>query len=464
MVLLASAIGGCTDAGRGPSVPPPPGPPARIVIVAGDGQSGDPGAALPDRVRFEVLDDANQPVAGIAVTINVIAGGGVASSTATTDAGGAISVTWTLGSEAEDQQLEARVNDGITARAHATTCLRVDCSAPPPLNALTLESFDTYDGSGQVVHPDVTEAPGIGAVRWLAITPYPGGRAEFENPSVYDAASGGGWQVPDGVVNPLTQPAPGGYLSDPDIVFDPGSDRLWLYYRQVLDGANQIRLMSSGDGVRWSAPITIVTAPDHQVVSPAVVSGSPGAPWTMWAVNAGSRGCTAATTTVERRTSSDGVHWSAPASVDLAQPDEIIWHIDVAWIAARREYWALYNTYPPGSTCATGALYLATSSDGLHWRTYPSPVARSGILDAFRDIIYRSTFEVDPGAGTVTLWISGAKYTQATGYVWRAATVTEPVNTLFRIISAPAPPRASLPPVGRNLPPPEPDVSPGEMR
>jgi hypothetical protein len=53
-------------------------------------------------------------------------------------------------------------------------------------------------------------------------------------------------------------------------------------------------------------------------------------------------------------------------------------------------------------------------------------VLRSGVSDAFRDVVYRSTFVVDEAGVTVTFWFSGASY--ATGdYVWRAATETRRV-------------------------------------
>ena len=156
-----------------------------------------------------------------------------------------------------------------------------------------------------------------------------------------------------------------------------------------------ILLSQSEDGIGWSAPEEVLRARSHEIVSPAVVRGSPVAPWAMFSVNSGPDGCTAHGTTVELRTSDDGRHWSAPVATDLAEPGQVAWHIDVQWIPARGEYWALYNTYPAGGTCTTDALRFARSPDGLHWTTARSPVLRRGVSDAFRDVVYRSTFVVD---------------------------------------------------------------------
>jgi hypothetical protein len=142
-------------------------------------------------------------------------------------------------------------------------------------------------------------------------------------------------------------------------------------------------------------------------------------------------------------------------TVDLAQPGQVIWHLDVEWIAARHEYWALYNTYAPGGTCTTGALYLATSTDGIHWNTFPSPVAARGVIPAFADIIYRSTFSVDDADGTVTFWISGADFTTGRGYVWRTAVITRPIAEVLGQVASRL--DLHLPEARPGLPPPEPD-------
>ena len=453
--LLAAA---CADV----SAPPPA--PAHLRVVQGDGQTGTGGAPLLRPVVFAVTDGSDRPVAGVEVTLAVVAGGGSVPVAATRTGPDGVTVTdWILGTAAGPQVLEARAEGVPAARATAAvgTCAPAVCpvSGPPVVDALELLTLATYEHSGQVVHPDVAAEVAIaGYPFWLAITPYPAGNPHFENPSIFQSANGRFWQTPEGLANPVVQPSQG-YLSDPDVVFEPEDGRLWMYYRQVVGDANVVLLSRSDDGVRWSASEEVLRAPSHEIVSPAVVRGSPAAPWTMFSVNSGADGCVARGTVVERRTSDDGERWSAPVATDLAEPGQVPWHIDVQWIPSRGEYWALYNTYPSGGSCTTDALRLARSVDGLHWRSFPSPVLRSGVSDAFRDVVYRSTFVVDEGGEHVTFWFSGASY--ATGdYVWRAATGTRRVEDLLRDVAQPAAERFV---VQADLPPPEPaDMPVGE--
>ena len=94
--------------------------------------------------------------------------------------------------------------------------------------------FDTYvrGGSPEAWH---------GRRYWYAATPYPGGKSEFENPSVFRNTHGG-WIPPAGVANPLARPEPVAYLSDhsPSSV-GPGPDGLGERHEAALalaDGAD----------------------------------------------------------------------------------------------------------------------------------------------------------------------------------------------------------------------------------
>jgi hypothetical protein len=156
----------------------------------------------------------------------------------------------------------------------------------------------------------------------------------------------------------------------------------------------------------------------------------------MWAVNAGPVGCKSGSTTVEHRTSTDGLHWSAPQTVDVSGPGALPpWHIDVIWVPEVEEFWALYNEKPP-QTCATPALRLSTSSDGITWTQHPTPVLRAGVTAEFNDIVYRSTFEYDARTDMVTLWYSGARAT-GESWTWSAAVERRSRGDLFRMIDTP---------------------------
>jgi len=452
-----------SDSPAGSARPPAPTGAAQVTVISGDRQQADPLDDLPEPVRFQVVDSAARGLAGVPVQFAVpIGGGSLDSNRAVTDSTGVVQVLWTMGPLGGIQTLEAHVGTRLLATATATTCDPSDCfpseNLSSSLSDATVLDLATYEGSGQAVHPSVVRGHRGTTGFWLAITPYPGGNSLYENPSIFRSRDAHSWVSPLGVTNPIVNPDATGYLSDPSIVVD-SAQRLWMFYREVVNQQNVILVTRSGNGRKWEAPTTVVTAPSHQVVSPSVVRGAPQAPWQMWSVNSGTPGCSAPVTTVERRTSPDGFNWSDPLTVELVQPGQSIWHIDVQWIPARAEYWALYNTYPVGTSCATNALYLARSPDGIRWTVYPSPIARAGVIAAFKDLVYKSTFMIDPRATRVTLWMSGASYLFNVGYDWRTATVATTVSDLLAIASVPSVGLQALPFL-RYLPPPEPDVGP----
>ncbi len=90
--LLVAALAACnktTDA--------IPRTPVRLSIVSGANQTADVGAALAAPLVVQVVDGANRPVQGVAVSWTVVGGGSVAAPSASTDAQGRVSTTWTLG-------------------------------------------------------------------------------------------------------------------------------------------------------------------------------------------------------------------------------------------------------------------------------------------------------------------------------------------------------------------------------
>ncbi len=415
----------------------PPSPSA-ITVVSGNGQSGMADDPLADSIRVRVADQAGRPLAGVSVSFAVASGeGSIAVPTATTDTTGTASTAWILGPDLGNQQLTASAA-GISANAVATAagCDPVSCAASLSMDnpQWTPFTLSTYEGSGQVVHPDIASG-GPGRWRWLAITPYPGGDATYENPSVYQSRNGHAWRAPAGLANPVEQPNGSGYFSDPDVSVDTATNTLWLYYRQVYVSSNIIWLTRSADGTHWSAPVQVLNVPSHGAVSPTVVRGAPKAPWIMWVVNAGPNGCQATSSTVERRVSLDGVNWDAPGTTDLAEPGRVIWHIDVEWVAPRNEFWAIYNSYASGLSCSTDALHFARSADGMHWQTYPAPIVTAGVIPEFHDIVYRSTFLPSAAGDTIRIWASGARMVQ-NSYIWSAAHATFRVDDLLSGLQA----------------------------
>jgi hypothetical protein len=407
-----------------------------IAIASGNAQRGAPGERLDRPIVIVVRDALGAPASGIRVTWIAGDGGAIEPAESVTDENGRTAATWTLGAAAPQHRGRALAVGYVAVEFTASTDGELPFDVIQPL-ALT-----TYDGSGQTVHPDyvATSPEWTRASQYLFITPYPNGNARFENPSIFARNDPLQWSVPTGTTNPILTPRDG-YYSDPDALYVAERNELWLYFRQVTD-QNIIRLTTSRDGVHWTAPVIVAQAPNHQIISPTVAHRAP-SEWLMWAVN-GNDGCTGASATVELRRSNDGSAWSKAETVELSQPGLFPWHIDVEWIPSRGEFWALFNAKTSGS-CTTGAVYLATSSDGLHWKTYPSPVLAHGAIPELQDVVYRSTFAYDPASDALTIWYSGARYDQGT-YVWRSAVQRRLRADLFAAISGPMKDRAAATP------------------
>ena len=128
--------------------------------------------------------------------------------------------------------------------------------------------IDTYDGSGQLVHPDMIR---YGSDLWFVATPYPYGMEEYENPCIYRCTS-------DGVFAPHTCPLSyqdchkqGTHLSDP--VFLALESELYCIYRSTERREVNHLLRSRYDSAtdKWGRPELFYSSKDDFLLSPAFV-------------------------------------------------------------------------------------------------------------------------------------------------------------------------------------------------
>ena len=83
--------------------------PTHIEVITGNAQAGIAGAVLPLPVVVRLTDELGRPVVVQPVEFTVTLGGGsVSPGSSQTDSEGRASATWTLGSAAGPQGLEAR--------------------------------------------------------------------------------------------------------------------------------------------------------------------------------------------------------------------------------------------------------------------------------------------------------------------------------------------------------------------
>jgi len=406
-LLLAAALSGCADSAGPPA-------PAQVEATGGGGQIAPVHSLLPEPIVARVLDASGQPVPGVSVSWAAEGDGSITPITHTTDAQGQAWAHWVLGGTIGPSHATA----AVAALEPATFTALAESPEYLPFNEVHLLDLATYEGSRQVVHPDYARAPAevFPSAHHLAITPYPFGDASQENPSHFGGGRLDLFELEPGAPNPVVRPS-SGHLSDPDLLYVPETRELWLYYRQVTS-ENIILLTRTSDGLRWTAPVEVVRAPNHQVVSQSIVRRGPG-DWWMYAVNAGEKGCSASGADLEVRRSMDGIHWSAPEPTPVGGPNRYPWHVEVQWLPTRNEFWALYNVKGNGD-CATPALFLATSPDGYTWTVLDQPVLARGQIPELTDIVYRSSFYYEPESDAVVFWFSGARH-NGQKYVWGAA-------------------------------------------
>jgi len=272
-------------------------------------------------------------------------------------------------------------------------------NAPAPLIT------PSYDGTGQQVHPDVVFVPGgwgsPGSYPyWMAVTPYPWGNDDYENPSVLVSTDGIQWDVPPGLTNPLAPNPADGHHCDPDMVlFD---NQMFFYYMLggTSTGTSHLRLFRSSDGVHWTGPETVLTAPDF-LVSPTFVEV--GGELVCWYID--SPGCSANYSTVRQRVSPDGLHWGTAATVEMALPGYVIWHMDIR--PTPGGYAVLAAAYPSAAGCGQTSLFFGESADGLHWNLDPRPLLEANPMGWDNAQIYRSTFVVN--GDDLRIWYSACK-------------------------------------------------------
>ncbi len=322
-----------------------------------------------------------------------------------------------------------------------------------PVTPLTLLVVPTYDESGQAVHPDVLWFPSgwHGFEYWMAFTPFPGGHEELENPSIVASHDGIAWEVPAGLSNPVVRrPPTGAYNSDPDLSFDATTDELVMLTRQVRAGFNHVSLLTSTDGVHWTEPRKSFRRRNHGMISPTMVLSSSRDP-RLWFVDGGKKKCAKRLTRVMRQ---EGVGrrplenpglehgWGPAREAGLRQPGYHIWHLDVAWVAARGEYWAVYPAYPAGQ-CGPRDLFFARSPDGMRWTTYPVPLLRHEDERWTSAMLYRAAtlYDAERDVMRLYLYLSAA----APGPDWRLGVVEFKLSELLtRLSDGVASPRSGM--------------------
>jgi hypothetical protein len=302
---------------------------------------------------------------------------------------------------------------------------------------------DSFSQASDAVHPDIACPPDswMGARCWLMYTPYKNSNPTFENPGMLLASDDTTWTTPPGVSNPLVPyPGPSGYNSDPDHAFDPTTRRMVQVYRVVADSFNKIMVMSTANARQWTPPAVAFAEKNHNAVSPSLVLEADRTA-KIWYVRAGARGCDATSSDVQLRTAAPDADsryehstWSAGTAVNLAIPGFVIWHFDITELPGNKGYVAMIAAYPRGWNCANSDIWLASSVDGIQWRTYAVPVLWRTMSAAKQRGIstwYRGTLRYDSKTDMLDLWPSALATT-----TWNVYHVAVKMSDAFALLGS----------------------------
>lgn len=131
--------------------------------------------------------------------------------------------------------------------------------------------IDTYDGSGQAVHPDIVFYRNR---YWLTVTPYPYGMEEYENPCIYQGDDLYHLITPKGPIVVQHKHTQGVHLSDP--CFAVSGDELFCYYRESerkgdIEEHKIWSLQYSSSENNWHNPTLLLDSEDDKILSPAML-------------------------------------------------------------------------------------------------------------------------------------------------------------------------------------------------
>ena len=134
--------------------------------------------------------------------------------------------------------------------------------------------LNTYDNSGQVVHPDVIY---WNDEYWMAVTPYPYTCERYENPCIYHGDSL--FRMDPIGANPLALPEfndKRNHLSDPCLFIH--KNRINVIFRDTVNQGGRaevqnLYICSSEDGFSWSEKKLLFSSEEESYISPAVLIG-----------------------------------------------------------------------------------------------------------------------------------------------------------------------------------------------
>lgn len=266
------------------------------------------------------------------------------------------------------------------------------------------------------------------------MTPYPWSDDDYENPSILASHDGIDWSVPTGLINPVDRVSGSDFNSDCELVIH--GDTAYLFARTTYGGTIVAWVRTSTDGIHWS-PRTVIETADKATdplkwwISPSIRYHWGDGVWHLWYVhmNPGvSPNWTGPKGVVHRTATSPFGPWSEPTTCTLLNyyTDRDPWHPTVEWWNGAWRMALSDGKY--GTTGGDGSILLASSADGLTWKTSPWVIDRGEAGNWDDDVLYRPTLVFDGDIVRVWYGALGMKREADPKGAWHIGLATVPTR------------------------------------
>ena len=288
----------------------------------------------------------------------------------------------------------------VTPTITPSSITSIDVNCVTSTNAPTYLTIPTYDGSNELVHPDIYyNATGWNGYKyWMVMTPYPLGNNAYENPSIVVSNDGDIWEVPSGLTNPIVPKPLNGYNSDPNI-FVGYDNKMWIVYRET-NASDIFYVKSSDDGITWSNSTQILTSGSY-IISPTIIMENN--QYVMYYTEWGSGA-------LKRRTADVVIGpWSAAQTCTITGlgVGRYAWHVNV------EKYQSEYHMTLISSLGAGGSgaeLNFGVSANGIDWVVKTTPIIDTSVSGWDNSLVYQGTMVLKDNA-TYDLWYSAMNTT-----------------------------------------------------
>lgn len=254
----------------------------------------------------------------------------------------------------------------------------------------------TYDGSNEATHPSVVYIPdGFNGYKyWMALTPYPNGNDDFENPEILVSNDGSNFKYLKLLQSPLTVPDDvklGGHYSDVNLCYANGQLEVYFRYNPHVEGsngpdnsANFVYMMKSKDGIHWSEKKQVLSqctfAEKYNYVSPSIIYEN--GIYNIWFSNYSSN--------LYHTKTKDWITFDPVMTCELSnKPDNIkIWHHDI--IKTTLGYEAVISAYIDNNS-GIQDLYYSSSLDGIKFQGFTMVLKPSSASGFDNGTLYKSS-------------------------------------------------------------------------